>query len=219
MANFVLVQGGNLSTDTWNKLAGRSDYPPGGQLGGAYWNGTVEALAAHGHQAFAPTLEDEHKTGLAGHIRQIYSLFTGNSLKDIILVGHSYGGMIITGVAAAMPGRIRHLVYLDAALPDSGQSLFDLFALAGSDPLSFIGLEPAKAYTEKIEFDPRHLESIPKTYILCTKSEFRIVTGLAKRKIDADRKGWTYLELPSSHVPMADMPGELLNILLDIAER
>lgn len=89
MANFVLVQGGNLSTDTWNKLAGRSDYPPGGQLGGAYWNGTVEALAAHGHQAFAPTLEDEHKTGLAGHIRQIYSLFTGNSLKDIILVGAS----------------------------------------------------------------------------------------------------------------------------------
>jgi len=219
MATFVLVQGGNLSTDTWNRLAGRADYPPGGLLGGAYWDGTVAALGAHGHRAFAPTLKDEHTTGLSGHIQQIYSLFAGNSLRDVILVGHSYGGMIITGVAAAIPERIRRLVYLDAALPDPGQSIFDLFALAGRDPLSFTGLEPAKAYIEKIEFDPRNIEAIPKTYILCTKSEFRIVTGLAKQKIDAERKGWTYQELPSSHVPMADMPGELVRILLDIAER
>ncbi len=219
MATFVLVQGGNLSTDTWNRLANRPDYPPGGQLGGAYWDGTIEALAAYGHRTFAPTVEDEHTTGLAGHIRQICSIFTGKSLKDIILVGHSYGGMIITGVAAAMPEMIRRIVYIDAALPEQGQSLFDIFASAGRDPLSFIGLEPAKAYIEKIDFDPRNLKAVPKTYILCTKSEFHIVTRLAKRKIDADRKGWTYLELPSSHVPMADNPGELLRILLDIAEQ
>ncbi|OPY45506.1 MAG: Alpha/beta hydrolase family protein [Methanoregulaceae archaeon PtaU1.Bin222] len=219
MTTFVLVQGGNLSTDTWNRLAGRNDYPPGGQLGGKYWDGTVAALAVHGHQAFAPTLEDEHTTGLSGHIEQIYTLIDQNRLWDLILVGHSYGGMIITGVADRMLERIRSLVYLDAALPAPGQSLFDLFSSEGSDPLSFTGLEPAKAYIEKIRFDPKILESIQKTYILCTKSEFAVVTGAARRKIEAAPGGWTYLELPSSHVPMADMPDEVVRILMDVAKQ
>ncbi len=219
MTTFLLVQGGNLSTDTWNRLAGRTDYPPGGQLGGRYWEGTVTALAVHGYQAFTPTLEDEHTTSLSGHIAQICTLIDQNRLWDIILVGHSYGGMIITGVADRMPERIRHLVYLDAALPDPGQSLFDLFASGGSDPLSFTGLEPANAYVEKIRFDPGNLVSIQKTYILCTKSEFAVVTGVARRKIEVVPGGWTYLELPSSHVPMADMPVEVVRILLDVVKQ
>ncbi len=219
MAPFILVQGGNLSTDTWNRLAGRNDYPPGGQLGGKYWDGTIAALAVHGYQSFAPTLEDEHITGLSGHIAQICTLIDQHRLWDIILVGHSYGGMIITGVADRMPERIRRLVYLDAALPDPGQSLFDLFTSEGSDPLLFTGLEPAKAYVEKIRFDPGILESIQKTYILCTKSEFAVVTGAARRKIEAAPEGWTYLELPSSHVPMADMPDEVVRILLDAVKQ
>lgn len=219
MAVFVLVQGGNLSTDTWNRLAWQNDYPPGGQLGGKYWDGTVAALALHGFQSFAPTLEDEHVTGLSGHITQICTLINQNCLCDIILVGHSYGGMIITGVADRIPERIRRLVYLDAALPDPGQSLFDLFASEGCDPLSFNGLEPANAYVEKIRFDPGNLESIQKTYVLCTKSEFAIVTGAARRKIEAAQRGWTYLELPTSHIPMADMPDEVVRILLDAVKQ
>jgi pimeloyl-ACP methyl ester carboxylesterase len=218
MATFVLVQGGNLSTDTWNRLTGRNDYPPGGQLGGRYWNGTVADLKAHGYLAFAQTLEDEHTTGLTGHIQQICTLILQNDLRDILIVGHSYGGMIITGVADRMPDRVRHMVYLDAALPDPGQSLFDLFASAGSDPMSFTGLEPARAYVEKITFEPQNLESIPKTYILCTKSEFAPVTHVARQKINTAPGGWTYLELPSSHVPMADMPDEWYRLLREIAE-
>ena len=217
MATFILVQGGNLSTDTWNRLVGRSDYPPGGQLGGAYWDGTVRALESHGHRACAPTLEDEHTAGLSGHIAQICTIINRYDLRGIILVGHSYGGMIITGVADRMPDRIRRMVYLDAALPDPGQSLFDLFASEESDPLSFSGLEPAKAYVEKIRFVPGNLAGIPKTYIRCMKSEFTVVTGAAKRKIDAAPEGWTCIEMPSSHVPMADMPDELLHILLGAA--
>lgn len=217
MATFVLVQGGNLPTETWNRLAGRNDYPPGGQLGGEYWDGTVAVLASQGHRAYAPTLEDEHIVGLSGHIAQICTLITQHDLWGFILVGHSYGGMIITGVAGRMPERIRRMVYLDAALPDPGQSLFDLFASADIDPMSFAGLEAAKAYVEKIQFDPNTLVAIPKTYILCTKSEFATVTGAAKRKIDTSPEGWTYLELPSSHVPMADMPDGVLRLLLDAA--
>jgi len=84
----------------------------------------------------------------------VCTLIIDNSLQDIILVGHSYDGMIITGVAAAMPQRVWHLIYIDAALPDPGQSLFDLFTVAEANPLSFRGLLPAKTYVEKIQYDP-----------------------------------------------------------------
>jgi hypothetical protein len=63
------------------------------------------------------------------------------------------------------------------------------------------------------------METLPKTYILCTQSEFRDVTRVAKQKITAAKQGWTYLELPSSHVPMADMPDKFYQLLLDAAEK
>ena len=63
---------------------------------------------------------------------------------------------------------------------------------------------------------PRKIEPLPKTYILCTKSEFHHVTRVAKQKIAAEKKGWTYIELPSSHVPMADMPDEFYQLMLNI---
>jgi len=88
----------------------------------------------------------------------------------------NYGGMIITGVAARIAEKIVHLVYIDAALPDPGQSLFDLFVSSGRDPLSFVGLEPAAPYVEKLQFDPEKIRPLKKTYILCNESEFAPVT-------------------------------------------
>jgi pimeloyl-ACP methyl ester carboxylesterase len=123
--------------------------------------------------------------------------------------------MVITGVAAKMPDRISRLVYVDAALPDPGQSLFDIIASAGSDPMSFAGLEPAPPYVEKLQFDAQKIELLPKTYILCTESEFAPVSNVVKRKIAAEGKGWTYLELPTSHVPMASMPEQFSQLLLE----
>ena len=83
--------------------------PPDGHLGGKYWDGTVSALTAHNHRVFAPTLKDEHSCHLTDHIGQICTLIAENDLRDVILVGHSYGGMVITGVAAKMADRIRRL--------------------------------------------------------------------------------------------------------------
>lgn len=214
-STYVLVHGGNMSTDTWNKLVKRDEYPPGGLLGGNIWNSIIPALKAHNHRVFAPTLKDEHKSSLNEHIEQICTLITDNDLKDVILVGHSYGGMVITGVAAKIPDRILHLVYVDAALPDSGQSLFDLISSGGRDPLSFAGLEPAKPYVEKLQFDAKKIETLPKTYILCTESEFASVTHSARKKIAEEGKGWIYIELPSSHVPMASMPEQFSQLLLE----
>jgi pimeloyl-ACP methyl ester carboxylesterase len=209
-----------MSTGAWNKLTiGNHVYTQDGKMGGTYWGGTVSALEAHNHRAFAPTLMDEYSSTLAEHIEQICALVAENNLRDTILVGHSYGGMIITGVAAKMADRISHLVYVDAALPDPGQSLFDIIVSGGCDPLSFAGLEPAAPYVEKLQFDPRKLQRLRKTYILCTKSEFAIVTKVARKKIAAAKNEWTYVELPASHVPMADLPDEFYKIMLAAAEQ
>jgi pimeloyl-ACP methyl ester carboxylesterase len=215
MANYVLIHGGNMSTDTWNNLTKRNDYIPGGKLGGKVWDTIVPTLKAHNHSVFSPTLKDEYSSNLTEHIEEIRMLITEHNLRDIILVAHSYGGMVITGVATKASDRIRHLVYVDAALPDPGQSLFDIISSGGCDPMSFAGLEPAAPYVEKLQFDPEIIKLLPKTYIFCTESEFAAVTHVAKQKIAAAGKEWTYIELPTSHVPMATMPDELVHWLLE----
>ncbi len=205
-----------MSTDTWNKIARSDDYPLGGHLGGKVWDSIIPALNEEKNRVFAPTLKDEHHTNLTGHIEEIYSLINDNDLDKGILVGHSYGGMIITGVASKMPSKIKHLVYVDAALPDPGQSLFDVILSGGKDPLSFAGLEDAAPYVEKLHFDKLRIKNLPKTYILCTQSDFAEVSHVARDKIRTNPEGWNYIELQSSHVPMASMPGKLSKILLDL---
>lgn len=215
----MLVHGGNISTETWNRLTvGKLVQTEDGYLGAGCWDGTIAALRAQGHQAFAPALKDERRCHLADHVEQVCSVIVDHDLGEAILVGHSYGGMVITGCAARMPERIRRLVYVDAAVPDPGQSLFDLITAGGRDPLSFAGLEAAAPYVERLEFDPLTIERLQKTYILCTRSEFATVTHVAREKIAASgSKGWTYLELPTSHVPMASLPDEFYHLVLEAA--
>ncbi len=220
MANYVLVHGGNMTTDTWNALT-RYDpvHTPDGRMGGRVWDPLVAALTAHNHHVLAPTLWDERSSDLTAHIRQVGTLIAEHDLWNVILAGHSYGGMIITGVAARMAGRIGHLVYVDAALPDPGQSLFDIIVSGGRDPRSFAGLEPAPPYVERLRFDPADIRPLKKTYILCTESEFAPVTYAAVQKIAAAAEEWTVIELPTSHVPMASMPDDLAQLLLDAAKK
>ena len=91
------------------------------------------ALTAHGHTVFTPTLtglcERSHllspDVDLQTHIDDIANLIRWEELTDIVLVGHSYGGCVISGVADRMSDRIAALVYLDAFVLESGQSLHD----------------------------------------------------------------------------------------------
>lgn len=221
MNTYVLIHGGSISTDTWNRIAGTNEYPVGGCLGAKCWRGTIAALMANGHQVFAPTLKDERSSNLTDHIDQICTLITENDLRKIILVGHSYGGMVITGTAARIADRIYRLVYLDAALPDPGESLYDILQMGLSTSTATRPTlpEPTGPYVEKLQYDAEKIQPLPKTYILCTKSDFIDVTRVAKKKIAAARQGWTYIELPSSHVPMADMPEKFYQLLLDVSEK
>ncbi len=188
-------------------------------MGGRVWDSIIPALNAHNYLVFAPTLKDEHSSNLTEHIEQICTLITENGLKDVILVGHSYGWMVITGVAAKMPDRISRLVYVDAALPDPGQSLFDIIVSGGSDPVSFAGLEPAAPYMEKLQFDAQKIKPLPKTYILCTESELASVTNVAKQKIAADGKIGPTLKCRHRMCHMASMPEQFSQMLLETTRK
>jgi pimeloyl-ACP methyl ester carboxylesterase len=88
-------------------------------------------LEAAGHRVLAPSLtglgERAHLRdpvpSLATHVADIVNLVEAEELQDVVLVGHSYGGMVITGAADALRGRVRRMVYLDAAVPADGESL------------------------------------------------------------------------------------------------
>jgi pimeloyl-ACP methyl ester carboxylesterase len=101
--------------------------------GGWCWRFVADRLKAGGRQVFTPTLtglgERAHlldKTvNLSTHIEDICSLIRAETLSDIVLVGHSYGGMVVSGVADRMPERIRALVILDGFVPKDGKAMSD----------------------------------------------------------------------------------------------
>jgi pimeloyl-ACP methyl ester carboxylesterase len=106
----------------------------GSTFGGWCWKETAADLRAVGHEVYAPSLtglgERSYLLGpevsLSSHIRDISDLLFYADLRDVVLVGHSYGGMVITGVAEHAAGRLTRLVYLDAFLPEDGDSCFGL---------------------------------------------------------------------------------------------
>ena len=103
--------------------------------GGWCWNRVAPLLRAKGHDVYTPTLtglgERVHlasqEVDLSTHVTDVLNVLEFEDLRDVVLVGHSYGGMVVTGVAgAAAPGRIGQLVYLDAFVPSDGQAMVDL---------------------------------------------------------------------------------------------
>ncbi len=106
----------------------------GAHSGGWIWQLVRNRLWAQGHICFTPTLtgvgERAHLARIGVdldlHIHDIVSVFHYEDLTEVILVGHSYGGMVITGVADRVPERIARLIYLDTIVPSNGQSVLDL---------------------------------------------------------------------------------------------
>ncbi|GJE02673.1 alpha/beta fold hydrolase [Methylobacterium isbiliense] len=102
--------------------------------GGWCWRRVADRLRAGGHRVFAPTCtglgERAHLLArgitLATFVRDIAGVIEAEELADVVLVGHSFGGLAISGVADLMPEAIRHLVYLDALLVEPGRAPFDV---------------------------------------------------------------------------------------------
>lgn len=111
MSNFVLVHG------AWHT--------------GGEFEPTAAVIRAAGHKVWTPTIAgnrpgDAKTTGLDEAIQSIVDYLGDNNLSDVVLAGHSYGGMVITGVADRAPERIRRLVYWNAFVPNNGESLNDM---------------------------------------------------------------------------------------------
>ncbi len=120
MSTFVLVHGAWQSTGTWDLL--------------------VPLLEQHGHKVMTPVLSglgsDQNRLSpditLRQHVEDV-SMALSRSPDRVILVGHSYAGMIISGVAETNPSQVRRLVFLDAFIPEDGQSVLDLLSKETGD--------------------------------------------------------------------------------------
>ena len=114
MATFVLVHG------MWH--------------GGWCWQKVTPLLRAAGHDVYTPTLtglgERRHlrsaEIDLNTHVQDVVNVFEYEDLRDVILVGHSFGGTLASVIAEKIPDRIAHLVNLDGPLPEAGKALKDL---------------------------------------------------------------------------------------------
>jgi pimeloyl-ACP methyl ester carboxylesterase len=209
-------------------------------------------LQAASHEVFAVTLtglgELVHlatpAVDLHTHVEDVVAVLAFERLEDVVLVGHSYGGFVITGVADRVPERIAHLVFVDAFVPENGQTLMDLVGPDGEAPF----VEAARAGGDgwRIPYDPpdgpeTHRRTplplrtvytpvtvtnpaaagLARTFIACAETGADM-GALGRPLVEAaararDDPWWRYRELPTGHVPMETMPRELADLLLELA--
>jgi pimeloyl-ACP methyl ester carboxylesterase len=218
-----------------------------GAWGGGWAFKKVDSLlTARGHRVYRPTLtglgERVHlgtaDIGLSTHVTDIANVLLFEDLRDVVLVGHSYGGMVITGVADRMPERIRHLVFVDALLPNDGESLLTAsrgtklegFArrsvdsaqdgfivptwVAARAPRPTDVRQPVRTFTEPVSFRNPAAVRLPATYILTAEP------GRAEADDDfaafaerAKARGWAYHVLRANHVPERSAAVPLTDLL------
>jgi pimeloyl-ACP methyl ester carboxylesterase len=222
----------------------------GAWVGSLYWRPIAQALRKAGHEVYTPTLtglgERKHlmsrQIDLRTHIQDVLGVLDEEDLSDLVLVGHSYGGMVVTGVADAVPDKIASLVYLDAFVPENGQALVgivptgpgvpQLAAVSGAEWL--MAPPPVAAFGEPSEavraFAARKLSAHPTA---CLTQVLTLTGGIdrIRRKTYIycndpqpttftpfyekvrNRPGWTVHTLPCTHMVTSDMPEELTALL------
>jgi pimeloyl-ACP methyl ester carboxylesterase len=210
---------------------------PGGWRGGWYFQSLAEALRARGHSAYAVSLtglgERRHllraDVNLDTHVDDVVQLLQMEKLSNVILLGHSYAGMVISGVIDRAPERISTAIYCDAYVPGNGQSCFDLtndvfrklfldgaaedgFSVPprpGADPRTTP--HPLAAFLQRL-----HLTNTPpqirRVYIYLSGWPDTPFTSVYQRLRAAPE--WQTFDLPVGHDVIAAAFDELLEILL-----
>lgn len=228
MANVVLVHG------AWH--------------GGWCWRRVLPGLRAAGHAVHALTLtglgERAHllspRIDLATHVQDVVALIEAEELDDVVLVGHSYAGMVITGATDRLPDRIGRLVYLDAVLPEPGESwssthdaatqarrredILRSGSIAAPDPAVF-GLsgddhawvarrqtpQPGGVYDDALHFDAQRVFDRPRSFIDCVAPALPTI-AVARRRVQ-QAPGWQVVTLQTGHDPMVSAPDDLVRAL------
>lgn len=232
MATFVLVHG------AWH--------------GAWCWRRVARLLARNGHEVFTPTL-----TGLAErahllnpainvdtHILDVVNEMKWQELKDAVLVGHSYGGMVISGVAEKMEKAISSFVMLDAFMPENGQSLIDMqppqmreavlaaersgattlpprppeFFKVNEKDLAWVHAQctpqPIQCFLQKLALTGARERIAKKTYI---RAKAYPSPYFDAGLASARAKNWLTHEVACGHDVMLDMPERLTELLLEAA--
>ena len=221
--------------------------------GGWCWRDIRAPLQAAGHRVFAPSLTGlgdrvhlrSPEVNLSTHVTDIVNLMEFEELQNVILVGHSYAGHVVSWVADKVKDRLNHIVYLDAVLPADGKPFLapgvgeermktakDGYLMAQAN-MEFLGIpegpplsawvesklveHPLPTLMETVRYDNGGPAGVPKTYVRCLQSA-GMAGGAADPVADmtAEDPEWTYLTLDTGHDLMVTAPEETTEILLNI---
>jgi pimeloyl-ACP methyl ester carboxylesterase len=206
----------------------------GATAGGWEWKNTAKFLTADGHTVYRVTLtglgEREHLSSpdidLQTHINDVVNTILYEDLHDVILTGHSYGGMVITGVMDRIPDRIRHVIFFDAAVPGDGMSIWDLFGGKGPAGPNIVDgymqvpwvkpdtkpphsvKQSIKCFNQPVSYKNPAALALPVTYVAFIpkdkSAEERAKTDKSWQR--AASRGWTIRTFPGTHVAMTEDP-------------
>lgn len=226
MATFVLVHGAWHGSWCWKHVRG--------------------SLQQQGHEVFTPTLtgvgERSHllspEVDLNTHTLDVLNLIRWEEIEDIVLCGHSYGGMVVAGAADRIPERIRSLVFLDAFVPEDGESLARFAPVSGDRLIDGWKSTPISAAGFGVNLTDRAWVDRQCTVqsVACFQQPVQLTGGLARLERiayvyasgwaglespfrpfyeKAQARGWRTYELDCGHDVMLDRPDELTALLLD----
>jgi pimeloyl-ACP methyl ester carboxylesterase len=226
----------------------------GGFHGGWCYSRVAVKLRAQEHDVYTPTLSglgerahlSRYAINLSTHVQDVVATILTEDLTDVILCGHSYGGAVITGVAGQVGERIRSLVYLDAIVPENGQSVFHMLGperamrmleSAGETGMTitpfraevfqvnprdiewvdrFCTPHPLACFVQKLRFTGKEALVTRRTYILAER--YRSINHATYERVK-DRPGWKAVSLDCGHDVMVDAPDELATLLLEEVDR
>ena len=221
--------------------------------GGWCWRRVADLLERQGHKVFAPTLtglgERSHlmraSINVSTHVTDVVNLMKYERLSEVVLCGHSYGGFVVSGVAEQMAKAIGSIVFLDAFVPDNGDSMAKLTSQVVRDGLKSavergdisVPPRPAAAFLVN-EKDQAWVDALTGPQPIGTMTETVALTGARERiarktyiravaypnlgfdqayaRVRGD-KSWRTYEVPCGHDVMVDMPERLAEILLEVA--
>ncbi|WP_157220434.1 alpha/beta fold hydrolase [Flavisphingomonas formosensis] len=224
---------------------------PGACHGSWCYSRVAERLRRLGHDVFAPPLTGvgelahlcTNGVNLSTHIDDVTALIESHSLVDVVLCGHSYGGMVITGVAGRIGDRIRSLVYLDGLVPEDGQSSFDIIgadramALIRDAGANGLAVEPPDAtlfnvnpadldwvnakctpqpigtLIQRLHFTGKEALVANRTFIVATRYRSSANHNTYDRL--RETAGWKTASIDSGHDMMIDAPEALAGLLVE----
>jgi len=213
----------------------------GATAGGWEWKRCGQCLTDDGHTVYRATLtglgERMHLNSpdvdLQTHITDVVNLILFEDLHDVVLTGHSYGGMVITGVMDRVPDRIRHVIFLDAAVPDDGMSIWDLFGGQGPQGPNiadgfmqvpwvkadakppFNVKQSIKCFNQPVSYKNPLAKALPVTYVAFVpadkSADERAKTDKSWQR--AASRGWSIRTFTGHHVAQQENPRGLATLL------